>query len=93
MASGRASICSDISTFREWVTHNKDVLLVNPNKPDELENALALLSKDNRLRLELGNNAKRLANQYDEDSVFPKLLVYYENCLKNINNNSRHRDL
>jgi glycosyltransferase involved in cell wall biosynthesis len=78
MASGRAVIVSNIPANRELVTHNQEGLLVNPYNPEELEQAIQLLSNDHLLRLKLGYNAKNRVSQYDEDIVFPKILQYYQ---------------
>lgn len=78
MACGRAIICSDIAGNQELVKNHKEALLVNPNDTRGFERAIRLLCNDEGLRLELGNNAKLNAIQYDEDIVFPKILQYYE---------------
>ena len=78
MASGRAIICSDIPAHKELMTHNKEALIINPYKPEELKRAIQLLSSDDSLRLKLGHNAKIRVSQYDDDIVFPKILQYYE---------------
>lgn len=82
MAVGRASICSDIPTFREWVKHNHEALFVNPNDSQDIADAIELLCNDDSLRLKLGNNAKIKAREYDEEIVFPKILQHYGSMIK-----------
>jgi glycosyltransferase involved in cell wall biosynthesis len=82
MACGRAIICSDISANRKIVTNAKDALMINPNDRDGFKEAILSLSSDEKLRGRLGHNAKINAEQYDEDTIFPKFLQYYQDLLK-----------
>lgn len=97
MTSGRAIICSDIPGNHELVTHNQEALLVNPYHTQELQKTIQLLCTNELLRLELGNNAKIRASQYDEDLIFPKILQYYKGYLdkenKNVSNEIRYENL
>jgi glycosyltransferase involved in cell wall biosynthesis len=81
MASSRAIICSDIPTNHQLVSHNKEGLLVNPHKPEELRVAIQVLFNDEALRSRLGQNARTKADQYDEEVIFPQMLKYYESLL------------
>ena len=82
MSCGRAIICSNIPANQALITHNKEGLLVNPHNPEELRDAICLLSKDDSLRTRLGNNAKIKANEFDEDIVFSKILRHYSELTK-----------
>lgn len=82
MASRRAIICSDIPSNREIITHNETALTFNPNSIPELEDCIRLLCNDNSLRCRLGNNAKAIADRYDENFVFPHILRCYEQLVR-----------
>jgi glycosyltransferase involved in cell wall biosynthesis len=82
MACSRAIICSDISANRELVTNYKEAVMINPEDRDGFKEAIILLSSDEKLRCELGHNARINAEQYDEDEIFPKYLHYYQNLYK-----------
>jgi glycosyltransferase involved in cell wall biosynthesis len=77
MASGRAIVCSDIPGNHQLINHKQEGIFVNPNDVKELENAIRVLCDDDALRIELGQNAKIRASQYDEEIVFPRMLRYY----------------
>jgi len=83
MASGRAVICSNIPAHQELIRHNLDGLLVDPNKSEEFQESIELLSKNDLLRKKLGSNAKLKASKYDEELIFPKILEYYRKYLTN----------
>jgi len=82
MTAGRAIICSNIPANLELVKDKHEGLLVNPNNPEELKEAIQLLSNNESLRIKLGNNAKKRASQYDEDLIFPKILEQYNSLVK-----------
>lgn len=82
MASSCAIICSDIPGNRELIKHNQEGLLVNPHNIEEIQHTIQLLVSNNSLRLQLGRNAKNSSRQYDEDSIFFKILQLYETYQK-----------
>jgi glycosyltransferase involved in cell wall biosynthesis len=82
MACGCAIICSNIPGNQVLVTQNNDGLLVNPYDPQDIRQAIHLLSTDNFLRVKLGNNAKIKAEQYDVETVFPQVLQLYSRLIK-----------
>ncbi len=81
MATSRAIICSKIPANLSLVEHNKEALLVDPYRPEELIEAIHLLCRNDSLREKLGNNAKIKAQQYDEEIVFPKILQLYKRII------------
>ena len=81
MAAARAIICSNIPPHKELVVHEREGLIINPNKPEELKNAIDLLCNNDSLREKLGNNAKKIVEQFDEELIFPKILESYRNLL------------
>ena len=82
MTCARSIICSDIPANRELVIDKQEGLLVNPDSSHQIEQAIKLLSNDDALRIKLGNNARKRANQYDEDNIFPKILEQYNSLVK-----------
>jgi len=83
MASSRAVICSKIPAHQNLVEHNKEALLVDPYKPEELTQAIELLYSDDSLRKNLGKYGKIKAEKFDEDIIFPMILAVYEKYWKN----------
>jgi glycosyltransferase involved in cell wall biosynthesis len=78
MSSGKAIIASDIPAIKELVEDGKDALLFDPRDPVQLKNLILKLYNDPELRKKLGENAKRKAEQYNVDVVFPKMLQIYK---------------
>ena len=78
MSCNRAIICSNIPPHLELIEHEKEGLIIDPDKPDEIKQAIDLLCKSDLLREKLGNNAKIKANQFDEELVFPKIHEIYK---------------
>jgi len=81
MGTSRAIICSKIPAHLYLLEHDKEALLVDPYRPEELKDAIQSLCNDDSLREKLGNNAKIKAQQYDEELVFPKILQLYKRIL------------
>lgn len=61
MAAGNAIVAPKISNVRRILTDRKSGLLVPPDNPEALRDALAELLEDNRLRLRLGQAARQQA--------------------------------
>ncbi|MCC6005323.1 MAG: glycosyltransferase, partial [Thermofilum sp.] len=78
MSSGKAIIASDIPAIKELVEDGKEALLFDPRDPVQLKNLILKLYNDPELRKKLGENAKRKAEQYNVDVVFPKMLQIYK---------------
>ncbi len=82
MSSGRASVATNVSGNPELITHNKTGLLVEPEKPQQLANAILKLLRDNELAKQLGSAAQefvrtefttdRLSREYQD--LFAALL-------------------
>jgi glycosyltransferase involved in cell wall biosynthesis len=78
MATGCPIICSNISTNAEIISHKKEGFLVDPHNIDEIEGAILNLLEDDSLRDYLKYNAVLKANQFDINSIFPKILDLYQ---------------
>jgi len=82
MATQRAIICSNIPALKYLVQHEKEALLIDPNNPEELKQAIKLLCNNLQLREKLQNNAKIKSQLYDEELVFPRISEIYQKVLK-----------
>lgn len=82
MMCSRPIICSNISGTTEIVTNDKEALMFNPEDRNGLTGSILLLSSDEKLRSQLGHNARIRAAQYDEDLVFPRFVRIYQDLCK-----------
>ena len=82
MESGKAIIASDILAIREIVENENEALLFDPYNPEHLKNAILRVFQDPRLRIKLGENAKKKAKQYDITVVYPKIVEVYQEILR-----------
>jgi glycosyltransferase involved in cell wall biosynthesis len=83
MACSRAIVCSNIPQNCELVVHNQEGLLVNPTDHEAMRSAILLLCNDDKLRQNLGCNAKIKASRYDEDLIFSRFVEQYETLTRN----------
>jgi glycosyltransferase involved in cell wall biosynthesis len=75
MASGKATVCSDLPVLREILTHEETALLCDPLKPEEWEEALKRLEADVEFRIGLGERARRVhAMSYTWEARVKKIL-------------------
>lgn len=63
MASGIPVIASDIGGINEYVQHNKNGYLVEPENPDDLTNAILYISQNPRIAYKLAKNARITAEE------------------------------
>ena len=77
MAAGRAIICSDIDSNKNLVTNRQEALLIDPHSVANIVGAIRSLSADDKIRDQLGRNAKLAVAQYDEERVYPRILDQY----------------
>ena len=76
MAAGKAIICSDIPVLREVLVDKQNALLCDPENIDSWEEALITLSKNEHMRIQLGDTAqKHFARRYSWYSRAEKLLM------------------
>jgi glycosyltransferase involved in cell wall biosynthesis len=75
LAAGRAIVASDLPAFREILTQNEHALLVPPDDPRALAQAIALLSRDPALRARLGSAARVLSAQHTWRGRAAKILA------------------
>jgi glycosyltransferase involved in cell wall biosynthesis len=90
MACGRSIICSNIPANRDLLVPNKEAIMFDPYRQDELERAIHLLIRDSSLRMQLGENSKVSVPKFDEEIIFSNLISYYNSVIsKNISKSLR----
>ncbi|MGB7637770.1 MAG: glycosyltransferase family 4 protein [Nitrososphaeraceae archaeon] len=81
MACGRSIIASNIPANRDLLVPNKEAIMIDPYKQDELERAIYLLTQDSSLRIQLGENSKVKVSKFDEEIIFSNLICYYNSVI------------
>jgi len=76
-ASGIATIASNIPGIKEIINDGESGLLVNPNKTNEIKDALEILFKNPALRRRLADGAAHEASDYDQNKNFLSLREIY----------------
>jgi len=76
-ASGIATIASNIPGIKEIINDGESGLLVNPNKTNEIKDALEILFKNPALRRRLADGAAHEASHYDQNKNYLSLLEIY----------------
>ncbi|HEX5903021.1 MAG TPA: glycosyltransferase family 4 protein [Actinomycetota bacterium] len=78
MAAGVPVVCTDIHGYREVVRDGVEGLLVPPNDPAALADALARVLGDAELASSLAEAGRARAAAYSWDAVLPRLEAVYE---------------
>jgi len=82
MAAGRACIASNIGGLPELITDNKDGILVSPEDPKALSDAILRLIRDIRLRQRLAESAaKRAEENFSIDNSVRETKKLYEEIM------------
>jgi glycosyltransferase involved in cell wall biosynthesis len=82
MACGCFPIAGDIESIREWITHGQNGLLVNPNDPQALADAILLgLEREDLRRDAAGLNTKIISARAEFETNMKKVVEFYENLL------------
>lgn len=77
-AVGRALVATSISGCRDIVRHGENGLLVRPNRPDELADALETLLRDRQLRQRFALAGRRLVEDvFGQDRVIAAMNAVY----------------
>jgi glycosyltransferase involved in cell wall biosynthesis len=82
MAAGLPVIASRVGGIPEIVTEEETGLLVEPDNPDRLADALWLLCQDESLRFSMGRMARERVKRYAWDSVIPRILSVFAEALQ-----------
>ncbi len=79
MACGCFPIAGDLESIREWITHGQNGLLVDPNNPQAIADAiLTALEKENLRREAAGFNAKIISARAEYGGNMEKVVEFYE---------------
>ena len=78
MAAGLPIIATDIAGYRSVLTAGQEGLLVPPDRPDLLAEALVSLIDQPCLRQAMGERGRQKAGQYSWDHIGDKILKLYQ---------------
>ncbi len=82
MACGCFPIAGDLESIREWITHGQNGLLVNPNEPQSIADAILLGLEREDLRQEAaGLNAKLISARAEYQMNMKRVVEFYEEVL------------
>ena len=80
-------IASDVAALSEFIIHDKTGLLVPPNNPEALVQAIIKLAFDYNLRIEMGsNNYKRLKKDFCHITEVNKIIYNLGNSEEGVTN-------
>lgn len=82
MAAGLPVVASDIAGYRSVMTHKREGLLVSPNQPAGLAQALRQLLDEPAQRQAFGQRGWLKARQYSWDHIIDRILGVYVNTLE-----------
>lgn len=81
---GRPQVVTDVPGPKHFIRNNIDGLIVPPENPEELANALTKLATDSKLCHQMGENARqRIFEGFTEKQVSKLVKEIYQNLLKN----------
>ena len=79
MACGCFPVAGDLESIREWITHGQNGLLVNPNDPQSIADAIILgLEKEDLRRNAAGLNANIISTKAEYGVNMGKVVKWYE---------------
>ncbi len=82
MAAGLPIVATDIAGYRSVLTPGQEGLLVPPEQPDLLAEALAHLIENPRLRRVMGECGRKKAREYSWDQIGDKILKLYHDTIE-----------
>jgi glycosyltransferase involved in cell wall biosynthesis len=86
-ACGRALIATDVPGCREIARPGVNALLVPPDDPEGLANAIEILSKDRDMRLRFGSASRKLVvDQFSSDRIGREIVALYARLLGGTHN-------
>ena len=80
-SAGLAVVAPDFGIMAETITNGENGLLVQPQNPQALANAIIGLLRDKPLREKLAFNGAQTVQDYDIRSVAPKMAQVYRSVL------------
>lgn len=82
MACGCFPIAGDLESIREWITHGKNGLLVNPNDPQAIADGILLgLEREDLRRDAAGLNAKLISARAEFKTNMKRVVEFYQSIL------------
>jgi glycogen(starch) synthase len=83
MAEGCPTVYSSRTSGRELMEHGVDGLLIDPDKLEEIANALLLLLRDEAFARRIGEAGReKIRRQFTDDKVVTDLIGYYTQCIQ-----------
>ncbi len=83
MAAGRAVVATRVGDAALIIEHDKDGLLVNPDQPEELYEAISQLAADKKKAVEMGNLAReKVIQKWDLKIIVEKYEQFYTDLIK-----------
>ena len=80
MAAGKAIVGSKSGGMKDLITDHQSGLLIDPENPADIYNAVNKLIKNNRLRYQLALNARtKIVNEFNSTDTVQKFSSYYKN--------------
>ena len=84
MACGCFPIAGDLESIREWITHGQNGLLVDPNNPQAIADAILIALERGDLRREAaGLNAKIISARAEYGMNMKRVGEFYEAVIRN----------
>lgn len=78
MSCGLPIIATNVRGNRDLITSGENGILVPPRSPEKLANTISMLLDDDKLRKDLGNNArKKIEENFSSNIIYTNMLHYY----------------
>ncbi len=90
MAAGIPIVASDITGYRQVLTHQHEGVLVPPYEPEAIANAAVQLLRDARTRHNMAHAGRITARRYDWTHIAEQVLSYYDELLLERKNAHKH---
>ena len=83
MACGCFPVAGDLESIREWITHGQNGLLVNPNDPQSIADAILLgLEREDLRRDAAGLNTNIISARADFGVNMGRVVEWYESVIR-----------
>jgi glycosyltransferase involved in cell wall biosynthesis len=87
---GKPAVVTDVGSIAEVVDNGKTGFIVPPRNPEALAKAIVKLLKDDKLRQEMGENArKKVGEELSWDNIAKKTIEVYEGAIRS---REKHRE-
>jgi phosphatidyl-myo-inositol alpha-mannosyltransferase len=82
LASGKPVISTDMKSFHEIMTNNKEGFLVKYGDVDTMSQKILELANSKELREKMGKAARARAMEFSWESITDKIIKFYKDCHK-----------